>query len=243
MKNLILFLLVFSTLCSCKVVKLGNKPLPDPRPYVLLKNGTRIQAIKVEETLERIEADGKRYPKIDVRGFCDGSSTFLAHKGTFYEKIAEGKLDIYNISQYRPGLMTPDQKRAPSLTAGGFSYFTVSGRDSLIAPSYKNLKMFIKPEMPAYHYLELHKKNRHLSTYKAIAAPLMFIGGMTLLVSHIQKDGSIKPGYTVGGLVIGFGGGFGGIISSVLSKQKAERNLVEAVGCYNEVWPEGKGGK
>ncbi len=239
MKNIYLLLLAIAMMCSCKVVKLGNTPLPNPAPYVLLKNGNKIPAAKVEETISRIEADGKRYAKIDVRGFCDGINTFLARKGTFYQKAYEGKVDIYKFGSLTPNVHV-EQERALTLTTGDFLYFAVSGNDSLIESSYKNLKLIIAPTVPAYKYLQSSKTNRRISTYKVLGAVAMFIGGAALLLGNIQSDMSIKPGYVIGGTGMMVVGGFGGFLSAGVSKTRSRRNLMEAVGCYNEVWPETK---
>ncbi len=242
MKNICLFLLLVSTFCACKSIPMGNKPLPNPRPFVKLTDGTKIEATTVDEHLTRIQADGVGYKKSDVRSFSDGAKTYmLTPSDKVAERIFEGKLNIYKYSflytttsySSTGGSSTHTHKHVEQ-------YFEKEGTDTFRRLNYKNLAMVIKPKLPSFQYLAASKRSSRIGTYKFIGIIGSVVGGIALIAAA-TNGGKTNTAIGVAGVSLFIPGTFYLYISGLRNKLKSARQLEEAVGSYNDVYPAKKG--
>ncbi len=217
---------------------MGNKPLPNPRPFVKLTDGTKIEATSVEEHLKRIQADGTGYKKSEVKSYSDGVNTYMiTPKKAVAERVFEGKLNVYRYSfMYTTTSYSPNGSPRTSTHQHIEEYFEKSGTDSFSKVSYKNLAMVIKPQMPSYKYMVASKHNKRLGTYKKLAMIGAVIGGVALLSNSVD-NAKVNGAMALAGATLLFPGTFYLFISGTINKAKSKRNLQEAIGNYNGVYP------
>ena len=199
MKKIVFFFVSFILLYSCETIRpLGKEPYLNPQPFVQLKDGTKKEATKVDESFRFVIADNKEYKKKEVAFYCDGRNTYgNIYRRTFARKIYEGDLSIYRrletytstSSSMGGGMHTSSHTRV-------YDYIQKEGTNALLPLNYKNLKLNIQPNELGFDYLKKYKKTRIVGRagfYEGIA---MFVLGTKVMMdgANNNNDNAMNTG-------------------------------------------------
>jgi hypothetical protein len=224
---LFITLLLFAASCH-PVLQLGKKPAA-VAPYVRLKDGTVIHAKEAGQEMDfqnsRIVADDQAFPRKQVAIYSNGEQTFAnLHNGKFGPKIAEGKINVYSVTNAAHyGYPYHDY---------GELYIQDSGSSNLRYMRYRTLKPMIPAYSPAGQVLAGYKQTRTVVRLTLLGGFAAFFAGTAIAGNGVMQnngDGKIRTGMA---MIVG---GAGIITTATISLYANKTKMRRAVAIRNGV--------
>lgn len=214
-------------------------------PYVVLKNGKRIEGEKVTKkegtlfTKGKITVNGIVYKPKEVAMYSDGESTYAnIGKNMFAEKYYGDSIKVFRYSEtvYSAPSMGPG---GSGMTGGGphnrvRDYIQVGNTMAFKSFRYKTLKKMIPTGAPAYQYVKQYKQSKIITKSMVWGGVVMLFGGAIMGFNQLEKEKSPAVGFTIAGI-----GGLA-FLSSPIVAFFNHNNLYKAVNSYNEYGYVGK---
>jgi hypothetical protein len=224
MKNLYYLLIPVLFFASCKLPQYSNTNRQVPDPYVELKDGTNIQAEKVQVKYgviglgTRIIADGNKYNPKEVAFFSTGENKYacVGKKPLICPEVVDGKINLY-----RQLYEEVDMKTGMSHTRAIYFMQDANAKE-VTAITYNRLAKIIQPDAAAHSYLDRYQKTKKMTTVGKLASLGAFVGGIALIGS--------APAPAIAAMSAGFLGYFSFSVVRMVNRIK----LYKAIDVYNK---------
>ena len=211
---------------------MGNAPEPNPKPFVQLKTGNKIEATNVKEGNSAVTADGKNYANKTVAFYSDGKKTFAnTPKNIFTTLTYTGDINVYRFRTMYTTFSNGGGGFGPSQHTHTFSvdYLQKNGSNNVDIISYRNIKKYIPRVEPAYSYVKLYKKNRIIGHVMFFGGIATLCAGVAVLASNFSTGTTTSAqasGQRTGGIIMAIG--MGSFLTSGVIKGHNKHNLQKA---------------
>lgn len=245
MKKILFLLFILSSFGAQSqptgALQLGRFYQPE-RPFIQLTGTPKlyVDTVIYKSNLRHnvLVAGGKEYDIEAVSGYCNGVSSFIKYKDEFIKRTYDGKIRAYRMTIESMSTSTSGGMKISTPTTYIKYVLEDSATGRISEVDYKTLRDWIPANTSARNFLDSYKSVKRKNSLILVGGLVTMIGGLVLVGSAVNYEGTFADRLATGGAVL-IGGGVVGTFWGFLGGGANSVKLRRAVAEYNGMDPYG----